>query len=88
MDKTLPIGAVVLLDGAETPLMIVGYLAKGNDGKERDYMGVIYPVGYVSIEEVRAFNKEDIKEVLFNGFENNVLFNKFVEKINAANIQK
>lgn len=84
MKKMLPIGAIVLLDGAEIPLMIVGYLAKGNDGKERDYFGVVYPVGFTSTEEVRAFNKEDIKEILFNGFENNVLFNKFVEKINDS----
>lgn len=81
MNKTLPIGAIVKLEGAEASLMIVGYLPKGIDNKQRDYMGVLYPVGITSIEDVRAFNKEDIKEVLFNGYENSQIFKKFIKKV-------
>lgn len=81
MNKTLPIGAIVKLEGAEAAIMIVGYLPKGIDNKQRDYMGVLYPVGITSIEDVRAFNKEDIKEVLFNGYENSQLFKKFIKKV-------
>lgn len=81
MKKILPIGAVVLLKDAVDSLMIIGYLPKGNDEKERDYMGVVYPIGLVSLEDVRAFNHEDIQEIKFNGYENNILFDKFMKKL-------
>lgn len=81
MKKVLPIGAVVLLNGAKDPLMIVGYLPKGIDNKERDYMGVPYPVGFVSLESVCCFNEEDIKEILFVGSDKNEFFIKFADKI-------
>lgn len=83
MDKILPVGAVVLLEGAEVPLMIIGYQVMGEDKKERDYMGVPYPIGLVSMEVIKGFNHVDIKEILFNGFENNVLFDNFRKKIVA-----
>lgn len=82
MKKTLPIGAIVKLEGAEAAIMIVGYLPKGIDNKQRDYMGVMYPTGITNISNIRAFNKKDIKEVLFNGYENSQLFKKFINKIN------
>ena len=82
MKDMLPVGAVVLLDGAEVPLMIVGYMVKGIDEKERDYMGVPYPIGYTSLDSIRGFNHRDIKEVLFEGYKENVIFNSFMNKLN------
>lgn len=82
MKEILPIGAVVLLEGATDSLMIIGYLPKGIDDNERDYMGVPYPTGLMSMEDVKAFNKEDIKKVIFEGNKENLLFQKFIEKIN------
>lgn len=81
MTKVLPVGAVVLLECAKDPIMIVGYLAKGIDEKERDYMGVPYPVGLISMASVKAFNHIDIKEILFEGYIDNNIFNKFIEKL-------
>lgn len=82
MKDMLPVGAVVLLDGAEVPLMIVGYMVKGIDEKERDYMGVPYPIGYTSLDSIRGFNHSDIKEVLFEGYKENIVFNGFMNKLN------
>ncbi len=82
MNKTLPIGAIIKLNGAEVPLMIIGYSPKGIDNKQREYMGVIYPTGITSINDIRAFNKEDIKETLYSGYENSQIFKKFINKIN------
>ena len=82
MKDMLPVGAVVLLDGAKIPLMIVGYMVKGIDEKERDYMGVPYPIGFTNIDSIRGFNHSDIKEVLFEGFKENVIFNQFMTKLN------
>lgn len=88
MYKILPIGAVVLLEKALVPLMIVGYLPKGIDEKTRDYMGVPYFVGYTSNDSIRAFNHEDIKKIMFRGNENNMLFNHFMNKLYAENAFK
>ena len=82
MKDMLPVGAVVLLDGAEVPLMIVGYMVKGIDEKEREYMGVPYPIGYTSLDSIRGFNHSDIKEVLFEGYKENIVFNGFMNKLN------
>lgn len=82
MKEILPIGAVVLLEEVVDSLMIIGYLPKGIDENFRDYMGVPYPTGLMSMEDVKAFNKEDIKKVIFEGNKENLLFQKFIEKIN------
>lgn len=82
MKDMLPVGAVVLLEGGKMPLMIVGYMVKGIDDKERDYMGVLYPTGYTNLESVVGFNHSDIKEILFEGYKENNLFNNFKNKLN------
>ena len=88
MKEILPIGSVILLDGAKDSLMIIGYLPKGIDNVERDYMGVEYPLGLASISDVKAFNKEDIKEVVFEGDKNNILFEQFKKKMIEDNLFK
>ena len=82
MKEILPIGAVVILEEVVDSLMIIGYLQKGIVENFRDYMGVPYPSGLMSMEDVKAFNKEDIKKVIFEGNKENLLFQKFIEKIN------
>lgn len=88
MKEILPIGSVVLLEGAIDPLMIIGYLPKGIDNVERDYMGVVYPIGLTSIEDVKAFNRKDIKEVIFEGNKYNLLFEHFKKKMISDNLFK
>ena len=88
MKEILPIGAVVLLEGAIDSIMIIGYLPKGIDDVERDYMGVPYPLGLTSIEDVKAFNRSDIKEVIFEGNKDNILFEHFKKKMIKDNLFK
>ena len=86
MKEILPIGSVVLLEGAEDFLMIIGYLPKGIDNVERDYMGVVYPIGLMDISDVKAFNREDIREVIFEGDKDNILFEHFKKKMIKDNL--
>ena len=67
----LPIGSVVLLKGGKKRLMIAGIrqTAKNNPDKEYDYMGVLYPEGYLSEEYNALFDHEDIKQIYFRGWE-------------------
>ena len=78
----LPIGSVVLLEGGEKRLMIDGVMQSDAEDmkKEYDYMGVLYPEGHIGDEFQYLFNQEDIKEVVFRGFEDNER-NDFLEKL-------
>ena len=66
----LPIGSVVRLHDGEKRLMIIGIMqsdASGN-GKEYDYLGILYPEGHIGDQFQYLFNQEDIEEVIFRGF--------------------
>ena len=65
--ELLPIGTVILVQEAEKQMMIIGILQQ--NGNERyDYMGVLYPEGYMSQDEVYLFNHEDIDKISFLGY--------------------
>lgn len=67
----LPIGSIVRLHDGEKRLMIIGIMqsdASGN-GKEYDYLGILYPEGHIGDRFQYLFNQEDIEEVIFRGFE-------------------
>ena len=66
----LPIGSVVLLKESKKRLMIYGrkQLLKTED-KEYDYIGCLYPEGFLGNGEVFLFNHEDIQLVYFIGFQ-------------------
>jgi hypothetical protein len=70
MNKYLPIGSVVLLKNAEKKLMIYGRNQKdtGND-KMGDYIGCLYPEGYIDLEHTYIFNHDQIQRVFFIGFQ-------------------
>ena len=71
--EMLPIGSVVLLKNAERRLMIIGVKGTNvtDDGKEQDYdyMGVVYPQGYMGADTVLMFNHQDIDKYYSRGFE-------------------
>lgn len=70
----LPIGSIVLLKNGEKRLMITGIMQGEIVGlfrkiKTYDYIGVIYPEGYIDDTMRYLFNHDDIVNVLFRGFE-------------------
>lgn len=66
--ELLPIGSVVLLKEGEKRLMIYGIKqTELESNQEFDYIGVIYPEGYLGDVGVFLFNHEDIKKVYFLG---------------------
>ena len=68
MKNLLPIGSVVLLDGADKRLMICGVIqVNPADGKEYDYLACLYPEGFVGFEHTYLFNHEDIKRIDVEG---------------------
>ena len=62
IDKYLPIGSVVMLDGGEKRVMITGYACTSDDEPDvvYDYMGCLFPEGIVSTDENLLFNHDQI----------------------------
>ena len=67
----LPIGTVVLLQGARKKLMITGIKPVSSMEPERVYVyiGVSYPEGYLSSEYQFLFDHKDIDDVIFTGYQ-------------------
>ena len=71
VEELLPIGSIVLLKDGEKRLMICGVKQtnEGGKGKEFDYLGVLYPEGYIGDEFQYLFDHSDIDQVFFRGYE-------------------
>lgn len=72
LDKLLPIGSVVLLKDGTKKLMIIGIKPVSSDkpNKVYDYIGVLYPEGFLSNDYNFLFNNDDINDVVFTGYDN------------------
>ena len=83
VNELLPIGSVVILNNAQKRLMVHGIRQLNKeDGKEYDYIGVLYPEGNMSDEMQFLFNHDDILEVFFRGFEDEER-EEFIERLDA-----
>lgn len=80
MEKNLyPIGTVVELNVSPSlRFMIIGYTPTDNQGANKDYVAVAYPVGCVNSQTFFAFNEDEVNNVVFEGYKNNV-FDNFKE---------
>ena len=83
--RYLPIGSIVLLRGGAKKLMVVGYFGINPDGEQVDYMGVVYPEGYLDYKEVIGFNRVEVQEILFEGYKDIEQNNLFVQLDAYAN---
>lgn len=71
MEKYLPIGTVVLLQGGEKTIMIYGRQQANTDTEEvYDYVACLYPEGNIDAEYTYLFNHSQISEVLHLGLVN------------------
>ena len=73
----LPIGSVVLLKGGVKKLMVIGIMQAQSEKEgaedqvsEFDYIGVLYPEGFVTMETMLLFNQDQVSDVVFRGYEN------------------
>ena len=70
MKELLPVGSIVKLnDILKGELMVMGY-DKEYEGEIFDYIGVLYPGGFVNEGSCFVFNQETISEVVYTGYKN------------------
>ena len=66
----LPIGSIVLVKDSAKRFMIYGRRQVSvTDNKEYDYIGCMYPEGFLNSKKVFLFNHEDIQMIYFIGFQ-------------------
>lgn len=70
--ELLPIGSVVLLKGGTRKLAIIGVKPVRPEEPEKiyDYLGVLYPEGYLGGKSCFLFNHEDINDIIHYGYDN------------------
>lgn len=75
IEKILPLGTVVTLkNGDDDRLMIISrasIIEEQGEISYFDYGSVLVPQGMLAPEAVYFFNRENIKEVIFIGFQDN-----------------
>ncbi len=65
----LPIGSVVLLKESTRRVMVVGLCQRGaQTQKVYDYVGVVFPEGFVSADKMFLFNNEQIDVIFSLGY--------------------
>lgn len=79
-----PIGTVVRLREGEKRLVIIGRFQTLLSTEEvYDYVGCLYPEGYLKPEQSFVFNHDAIAEVVHRGFVDDEE-QQFLEKVHAA----
>lgn len=69
----LPIGSVVLLRSAIKKVMVTGMMPRvSQDGEFRqyDYIGVLYPEGFIDTDSMVLFDHDMVNDVIFKGYDN------------------
>lgn len=69
MNNILPLGSIVALKNDKKKLIICGRKQMHVQLAQKfDYMGFLYPQGYISDHHTYLFNEEDIDKVIFKGY--------------------
>ncbi|MFB8377569.1 DUF4176 domain-containing protein [Paenibacillus taichungensis] len=66
----LPNGSVILLKEGTKKLVIYGrkQMLMTEPPRQFDYIGCLYPEGYINADYTYVFNHEDIEEIIFRGY--------------------
>jgi len=87
LNGLFPIGTVVLLKESTKRLMITGVaqyrIDEEGNRKLYDYVGVVFPEGFLSAEENFLFNADQIDKLYFVGFQDAESM-AFIEKAEEA----
>lgn len=70
MNNLLPIGSVIILRNVEGHIMIIGFNAQNTiNEKKYDYVGCPLPMGVENNKSYICFDKEEIENILFVGYQ-------------------
>ncbi|MBR6690864.1 MAG: DUF4176 domain-containing protein [Bacilli bacterium] len=83
LNKYLPLGSIVSLNGKDAKLMIIGYKRKNREiNKIFDYSGCMYPTGiFIPSSYSLSFNHDQIDKVYYVGYKDDK-YKKLCELLN------
>ena len=72
-EKYLPLGSIVLLNGGKHRVMVTGFccMASEDTSKVYDYVGCLYPEGFISVDKNILFDHDQIYKVYYMGLSDN-----------------
>lgn len=81
----LPLGSVIMLEGGDHRVMITGYghTLNGQEHIVYDYVGCLWPEGTLGSDQTLAFNRSQVNEVYFLGYQTEGQ-QVFIARIEAA----
>ena len=81
----LPIGSVVLLKNSTKKLMIMGFaqVAADNPNKVYDYMGCVFPEGFLGPDQTFLFDSHQIEKIYAVGYQDEEQM-QFKTRVDAA----
>ena len=87
-EKYLPIGTVVMLNGGTKRVMIAGFCATQPEDETKkiwDYIGCLYPEGFLTSNQTCLFDHEQIDEIYHLGLseDEDKEEKEFKEKLNS-----
>lgn len=84
----LPLGTIVILKGTSKKVMIIGVCPQSkNDAGEtvaNDYIGVMYPEGYISADMFMVFDRDNIEQVIQKGYSGDGEWSEFLRVVDVA----
>ncbi len=90
--KFLPIGTIVMLAGGKKRVMITGFLVTSEDSPNKiyDYVGTLYPEGYLAANKNLLFDHSQINEIFHKGLEDEeeIKFKENLVKVHEEIINK
>lgn len=85
ISNLLPLGSIVKLDSADKKVMIIGVCPQSkNELSEmviNDYIGVLYPEGYISSDFFMVFDRDKVSEVVHIGYEQGDEWKEFLGRV-------
>lgn len=64
----LPLGSIIKVKDTNGKWMIVGRGTLDDQNRIWDYSCVQYPVGLIDVEQILSLSRDQVKEVIFEGF--------------------
>lgn len=86
-EKYLPIGTVVRLKNGTKRMMIIGFMAtiSADDSKVYDYIGCLYPEGFLSVDNMLLFQHEQIEQIYNEAYQDDESKTFQVKLLNVSN---
>lgn len=84
MEELLPVGTIVAMGEETVEVEIAGYAGKGENGIY-DYIGFVYPYGFMGRDRIIMFNRDKVIRVIHEGYKDDEFSSFAKEAVKVIN---